>query len=451
MHILGYVVQQPRLSVAAMFTGVFGLMGLAWGRAWLQESVFPFWLFIFSVPLAAWLTALTFPLRLLVTWLVTVIANLLTINVVRQGTILFGPGGSYQYEVAAACSGMRSLVAIFLLATVYGFVVFRSPRKRLLLMALALPLSVLGNLVRMLCIIFAAEIGGQATGNYVHESGIFSMIPYIPAIAGLLLAGRWLEKKIGGEAQMNPSRQKVFLFALTVALIGGTAGAVTWLKAHQRLGAPGLKATPIPDSVMMHVELPPRVLDFTSTNLPEAQTVLDYLPKDTSFASRHYFAPDGAWAQANAILMGADRTSIHRPDYCLPGQGWQIRDKTEVKLKIAGAPPYELPVMKWIISNTFPAPDGSKQTVSGLYVFWFVTRGQTTDDFPTMLKSMLFHQLAHGVLQRWAYVSYFTACAPGQEDATFARMRQLIAASVPNFNCRRRIQNELNSFSRPLC
>jgi exosortase len=170
-------------------------MGLAWGRAWLRESFFPFWLFIFSVPLAALLVSFTFPLRLLVTWLVTVIANLLTIDVVRQGTLLFGPGGSYQYEVAAACSGMRSFVAIFLLATVYGFVTFRSPGKRFLLLALALPLSVLGNLVRMLFIIFAAEIGGQATGDYVHESSIFSMIPYIPAIAGLLLAGRWLEKK----------------------------------------------------------------------------------------------------------------------------------------------------------------------------------------------------------------------------------------------------------------
>jgi hypothetical protein len=66
-------------------------------------------------------------------------------------------------------------------------------------------------------------------------------------------------------------------------------------------------------------------------------------------------------------------------------------------------------------------------------VFWFVTENQTTDDFATMLKSMLFHQLAHGVLQRWAYVSYFTVCLPGQEDATFARMKQLIAASVPEF------------------
>jgi hypothetical protein len=29
----------------------------------------------------------------------------------------------------------------------------------------------------------------------VHESSVFSMIPYIPAIGGLLLVGRWLEKK----------------------------------------------------------------------------------------------------------------------------------------------------------------------------------------------------------------------------------------------------------------
>jgi exosortase len=195
LHLFGFMLQQPRFSVVAMFVGIFGLMGLAWGRAWLVKSIFPFWLFLFCVPLSALLLPFTFPLRLLVTWLVAHIANLLTIDVVRQGTILLGPGGRYQYEVAAACSGMRSLVAIFLLATVFGFVTFRSPGKRILFMALALPLSVLGNLARMLCIIFAAEIGGQTTGNFVHENAFFSMVPYIPAIAGMIFASRWLADK----------------------------------------------------------------------------------------------------------------------------------------------------------------------------------------------------------------------------------------------------------------
>jgi hypothetical protein len=232
---------------------------------------------------------------------------------------------------------------------------------------------------------------------------------------------------------MNSSTKKWLLFSVTLALMAGTAGALTWLKAHQKLGAPGLKATVIPGSVMMRLELPERVLDFTSTNMPEPEVVLGYLPKDTSFAQRYYSATNGAWALANVILMGADRTSIHRPDYCIPGQGWQINERARAKLAIAGGSPYELPVGKWTIGKTFTAPDGSKQTASGLYVFWFVTENQATDDFPTMLKSMLFHLVRHGVLQRWAYVSYFTVCPPGTEEATFARMKELISASVPEF------------------
>jgi exosortase len=195
LHLFGFVLQQPRFSVLGLFTGIFGLMGMAWGRAWLKESFFPFWLFIFCVPLAALATAITFPLRLLVTWLVAGVSNLLTIHVVRVGTQLMAPDGSFQYDVVAACSGMRSLVAIFLLATIYGFVMFRSPGRRLLFMALALPLSILGNFTRLMCVIFAAEIGGQGTGDFVHENWFFSLVPYLPAIAGLLLVGRWLEKR----------------------------------------------------------------------------------------------------------------------------------------------------------------------------------------------------------------------------------------------------------------
>ncbi len=232
---------------------------------------------------------------------------------------------------------------------------------------------------------------------------------------------------------MNASTKKWLLFSLTLMLMAGTAGALTWLKMNQKLGAPGVLATSIPDRVAMQLALPEHVLDFTSTNMPEPETVLSYLPKDTSYIGRYYFTTNGFWVNATLILMGEDRTSIHKPDYCLPGQGWQIREKTEVKLPIAGAKPYELPVMKWVVGKTVPAGDGTEQAVSGLYVFWFVTENQTSDSFPGMLNSMLFHLIRHGELQRWAYASYFAVCLPGQEDATFARMKALIAASVPEF------------------
>jgi exosortase len=196
LHVVGYAIQQPYLSIAALFMGIYGLMGLAWGRDWLRNSLFPFFLFIFSFPLGQRAEFITFPLRQLVSWLSEKVAHwVLGIDVIRSGTQLFDPSGSYGFDVEAPCSGMRSLIAIFLLATIYGFFIFRSPWKRLLLMALALPFAVLGNLLRMLLIITTAEFGGQQAGNYVHESSIFSLVPYLPAMAGLLLVGRWLENR----------------------------------------------------------------------------------------------------------------------------------------------------------------------------------------------------------------------------------------------------------------
>jgi exosortase len=196
LHVAGFVIQEPRLSIVALFTGIYGLMGLAWGPAWLRHSFFPFFLFVFSVPLSTISEPLTFPLRLLVSTLVEWIAHgIFGIGVMRMGTQLFDPLGTYQYDVAAACSGIRSLMAIFLFATVCGFVMFRSPWKRLLLIALAAPFAVLGNLLRMLLIVVASVMGGQKWGNYVHESTLISLVPYLPAFLGLLLVTRWLEKK----------------------------------------------------------------------------------------------------------------------------------------------------------------------------------------------------------------------------------------------------------------
>src|SRR2546421_10293766 len=144
-------------------------MVLAWGPAFLRASIFPYFLFVFSVPFGPRAEPITFYLRLLVCQLVEFVChNILAIEIVRQGTSLRDQSGQYQYEVAAACSGMRSVISISLLAITFAFVVFRSNWNRALLIASAVPLAVLGNLIRMLMIIIAAEIGGQRWGGYVH-------------------------------------------------------------------------------------------------------------------------------------------------------------------------------------------------------------------------------------------------------------------------------------------
>ena len=203
LHVVGFMLQEPRISVVALFVGIYGLMGLAWGLEWLKNIFFPFFLFLFCIPQGDLLQPLTFRLQLLVCWLVEFVGHwVLGIDVVRVGTQLYNPSGHYQYEVAAACSGIRSLMVILLLTLAYGFLNFRSWPKRLVMAAMAFPFAVLGNLLRMLCIIVAAQIWGREGGDYVHEGGplgLLSLVPYVPAFFGVFYIGRLLEEKRGAD------------------------------------------------------------------------------------------------------------------------------------------------------------------------------------------------------------------------------------------------------------
>jgi hypothetical protein len=227
--------------------------------------------------------------------------------------------------------------------------------------------------------------------------------------------------------------QKWIIFSVTLVLMAGTVGLLGWLKAHQRLGAPGIKSVAIPGSMAVQIDLPARVLDYASTNLPEARNVLTYLPQDTSFAERLYMAPDGFQVEGTIILMGADRSSIHNAEYCMTGAGYGDHEESLATIPIAGPQPYELSVARWNVSGDFAQPDGQKIKRHGVYVFWFVTEGEETPSRAHIMKQMALNLLSAGVLQRWAYVLYFAPCAAGQEDATFGRMEKLIASSVPEF------------------
>ena len=227
--------------------------------------------------------------------------------------------------------------------------------------------------------------------------------------------------------------QKWLALVVVLGLIVSSAAAIVWIRGNKRLGKPGIHYTSTSDSVAVKIELPARVLDFTSTNLPEQEVVTSYLPKDTSYAQRLYFLTNGFYVDANIILMGTDRTSIHKADLCLPGQGWQIISKEVPKIRIEGPQPYQMPVAKWTVSRMARTVDGHEAEEHGLYVFWFVADNEQTVDNDQRQWWLIRDLLRTGVLQRWAYISYFAVCVPGQEDATFDRMRKLIAASVPMY------------------
>jgi len=230
--------------------------------------------------------------------------------------------------------------------------------------------------------------------------------------------------------------KKLTLVVVTLLLIAGTAGVLVRVKAKQTLGPPAVTTRPVPGSQNLEVVLPEFVLDYSSEIIEQDEIAVATLPADTSYGQRLYRAPDGFWAVVNVVLMGSDRTSHHKPQYCLEGAGWKIDGEVSSRETIRMTRPreYDLPVMRIVATRQVDA-DGQPHTLRRVYVYWFVADDALSGDpsgFERMW-SMARQLLTTGILQRWAYVPYSAVCLPGQEEATYQRLKKLITSSVPEF------------------
>jgi len=231
-------------------------------------------------------------------------------------------------------------------------------------------------------------------------------------------------------------QQKAILLAVALAMIGSTGWYLAHLHSHQRLGKPGVKTRPLASSQNLEVVLPEHVLDYSSERIEVSQVELDTLPKDTSFGKMLYKTPDGFQTFLAVVLMGGDRTSLHKPQFCLEGQGLQLGPSSYSTATVPLERPqrYELPVGRLIGTRRVEA-NGQRQEIRAVYVYYYVADGviMSSESGFGRMWSMARELIRTGVLQRWAYVSYLSFCLPGQEEATFERMKTLIAASAPEF------------------
>ena len=441
LHVLAFTVQQPRVSMVALAGGVWCLVGLVWGPGWLRKTFFPFLLLGFCVPLEALGEGLLFQLRLLVTQLSVGIGhNLLGLDVLRDGTAIFNTARTFNYDVAPACSGIRSLTSLLAVTTIYGYVAFRAPWKRAVMMALAAPLAVAGNVARITTVIILAEAFGHKAGAAAETN--LGYVTFAVAIGLMFLAGWLMREKAAPPVTLGRAERPVgqptpplvgpaLIAALLLMALAG--GAIYQLQTRQTLGRPGVLAEPQAGSPRWRIPLPEQVAGMTSQEVPAAEVELSALPVDTSIGKRLYTATNGAPLLLQVVLMGRDRTSIHQPQYCLTGQGWLIEQTEEVRLPVAQSPPHEVPALKLTASKVFTTADGQRVPVRAIYVYWFVADGALTAHRSQRLRWMAEELLKTGTLQRWAYVACFAQCAPGDEDQTFARVKDFVAEAVPEF------------------
>ncbi len=121
------------------------------------------------------------------------------------------------------------------------------------------------------------------------------------------------------------------------------------------------------------------------------------LPPDTEFAKKRYVGGSPTEVNCEIVLSGQQKSSIHRPQVCLLGQGWTILQETPVDLPLAGRAPQRVRVL------TLSREDDGR-TITGYFLYWFVGQNRTTDDHLRRILYTSWDRVMHGVNHRWAYV-----------------------------------------------
>ena len=194
LHVAGFrgaILCASALSFVLVLTWILLLF---LGKAFVREIGFALFFLLFMIPIPM-LDRLSFPLKMLATRMSVPLVTGLGIPVYREGTVLFLPG--FTMEIATACSGLKALVLVTAVGTLYAYMTLDTLGKRAALVATCVPIALVANVGRIVIIaILSLRLSTESLFHLVHD---YSGLPvYVIAGALLALAGggiEWLSRR----------------------------------------------------------------------------------------------------------------------------------------------------------------------------------------------------------------------------------------------------------------
>lgn len=379
------------LTIPLLFIGFLGVRGLqvrfellafallppaaAWaifGRKTAKTIAFPFFLLLFCMPVASYLSLLTVHLRLIVSACSATIVKLAGTEVARQGNLISLPGvvtpdGAFAIDIANPCSGLRSIFALMALSLCYGYFTLPDWKRRGVLFALSIPLAMLGNIVRIVSICLVARYADTsfAIGFYHDFSGfvVFGVaIALMVCISGMLLRGvkpKQDAAQDGRESDSPPPRASLLPAAAEALLV------IAAMSFQLLASEPVLTDAP-------QIELP--ALESFTCETIEPSVAETNLLKGAAIEKRRYKHEGGFWIDATCVVSAANKSSLHRPELCLPSQGFQMLPSFSTD-SVKGTPWQVIPLTTSgngadaLFAYTFRNQDGFKTSSHLLRIF----------------------------------------------------------------------------------
>lgn len=150
------------------------------------------------------------------------------------------------------------------------------------------------------------------------------------------------------------------------------------------------------------MKLPEKIGVFSGEDQPVSEAEIRMLPKDTGFAKKAYKDADGDQVSTQIVLAGGEKRSIHRPEICLPAQGWNLKTGGAIPITLDNGK--TLNVMRLIIARPVEIRPGVTKELTSIFLYWFVGKNMTTPYHWMRLAHTNWDKVVHNVNHRWAYV-----------------------------------------------
>lgn len=153
--------------------------------------------------------------------------------------------------------------------------------------------------------------------------------------------------------------------------------------------------------------LPKQVGEWEGEDMPVDSLVRKALPAGTEFLRKSYRKAGARDASPPEVLVtvvtsGADKRSIHRPERCLQGQGWQVVSRDRWVVPLPAGTRTNLEVTRLVIRGVW-LEGKRKMEMKGVVFYWFMGHGRLTGSNLKRLLWGWWDRVFRGLNYRWSY------------------------------------------------
>ena len=192
------------IAATEYFTTRFSLVLIVTSVAWyylgasnFRKTWFAFFFLLFMIPIPAIIYySATAPMQLFASKVTHAFLQVVGVPALRQGNIIILP--DYRLEVAEACSGLRSLVTLMALTSLYGYLRLPGKVVPVILFLATFPIAIATNIFRVVITgLGAYTISTGLAESFLHE--VSGAMVFISALILVIILGailQWAKKRL---------------------------------------------------------------------------------------------------------------------------------------------------------------------------------------------------------------------------------------------------------------